>query len=135
MGAASLLRRSPGCGVDGCSTRAHAFGQRRSLLVRCGRSRTRTRRCSTPFCRNRASWWLVSLDKPTRPPQTSRSRAAAEELASRSHHLLLLTAAPHRGKEHFSRGLCHLLDAELSPWDPDEDRYDASLRPSRLSFL
>jgi hypothetical protein len=47
----------------------------------------------------------------------------------------LLTATPHRGKEHFFRGFFHLLDAELYPWDPDEDRYDATLRPSRLSFL
>ena len=35
----------------------------------------------------------------------------------------------------FLPGLCHLLDPELYPWDPDDDRYDASLRPGRLSFL
>ncbi len=83
----------------------------------------------------RASWSLAVFDEAHRLTPTSRYLAAAEELASRSHHLLLLTATPHRGKEHFFRGLCHLLDAELYPWDPDEDRYDASLRPSRLSFL
>jgi SNF2 family DNA or RNA helicase len=83
----------------------------------------------------RSSWSLAVFDEAHRLTPTSRYLAAAEELASRSHHLLLLTATPHRGKEHFFRGLCHLLDAELYPWDPDEDRYDAALRPSRLSFL
>jgi superfamily II DNA or RNA helicase len=83
----------------------------------------------------RASWSLAVFDEAHRLTPTSRYLGAAEELASRSHHLLLLTATPHRGKEHFFRGLCHLLDAELYPWDPDEDHYDAALRPSRLSFL
>ena len=83
----------------------------------------------------RSSWSLAVFDEAHRLTPTSRYLAAAQELASRSHHLLLLTATPHRGKEHFFRGLCHLLDAELYPWDPDEDRYDAALRPSRLSFL
>ena len=83
----------------------------------------------------RASWSLAVIDEAHRLTPTSRYLAAAEELASRSHHLVLLTATPHRGKEHFFRGLCHVLDPELYPWDPDSDRYDASLRPSKLSFL
>jgi superfamily II DNA or RNA helicase len=83
----------------------------------------------------RASWSLAVFDEAHRLTPTSRYLTAAAELASRSHHLLLLTATPHRGKEHFFRGLCHLLDPELYPWDPDDDRYDTSLRPSRLTFL
>jgi superfamily II DNA or RNA helicase len=74
----------------------------------------------------RASWSLAVFDEAHRLTPTSRYLAAAEELAARSHHLLLLTATPHRGKEHFFRGLCHILD---------NDRYDSSLRPSRLTFL
>ena len=83
----------------------------------------------------RASWSLAVFDEAHRLTPTSRYLAAAAELASRSHHLLLLTATPHRGKEHFFRGLCHLLDPELYPWDPDDDSYDAPLKPSRLTFL
>lgn len=83
----------------------------------------------------RASWSLAVFDEAHRLTPTSRYLAAAEELAGRSHHLLLLTATPHRGKEHFFRGLCHLLDPELYPWDPEVDNYDAALYPSRLTFL
>jgi SNF2 family DNA or RNA helicase len=84
---------------------------------------------------NRASWSLAVFDEAHRLTPTSRYLAAAQELAVRSHHLILLTATPHRGKEHFFRGLCHILDPEMYPWDPDNDRYDTSLRPSRLTFL
>ena len=83
----------------------------------------------------RASWSLAVFDEAHRLTPTSRYLTAAEELAARSHHLLLLTATPHRGKEHFFRGLCHVLDAELYPWDQSNDRYESYLRPSRLSFL
>jgi SNF2 family DNA or RNA helicase len=83
----------------------------------------------------RASWSLAVFDEAHRLTPTSRYLAAAKELAARSHHLLLLTATPHRGKEHFFRGLCNLLDAELYPWEPEDDHYDDALRPSRLSFL
>lgn len=84
---------------------------------------------------SRASWSLAVFDEAHRLTPTSRYLAAAQELAARSHHLLLLTATPHRGKEHFFRGLCNLLDAALYPWSPDVEFYDARLRPSRMSFL
>jgi superfamily II DNA or RNA helicase len=83
---------------------------------------------------SRASWSLVVFDEAHRLTPTSRYLAAAQELAAKSHHLLLLTATPHRGKEHFFRGLCNLLDPTLYPWRPDDDS-DGRLRPSRLSFL
>ena len=84
---------------------------------------------------SRASWSLAVFDEAHRLTPTSRYLAAAEELAMRSHHLLLLTATPHRGKEHFFRGLCHLLDPEMYPWAPAESSYETRLKPSRLSFL
>ena len=84
---------------------------------------------------SRASWSLAVFDEAHRLTPTSRYLAAAQELASRTHHLLLLTATPHRGKEHFFRGLCNLLDPTLYPWDPDQSDYEGSLRPSRLTFL
>ncbi len=84
---------------------------------------------------SRASWSLAVFDEAHRLTPTSRYLGAAQELASRTHHLLLLTATPHRGKEHFFRGLCNLLDPQLYPWAPDHDSYDSVLRPSRLSFL
>lgn len=84
---------------------------------------------------SRKSWSLVVFDEAHRLTPTSRYLTAAQELGVRSHHLLLLTATPHRGKEHFFRGLCNLLDPTLYPWSIDSDHYDARLRPSRLSFL
>ncbi|MBM1169934.1 helicase-related protein [Microvirga arabica] len=84
---------------------------------------------------SRASWSLAVFDEAHRLTPTSRYLTAAQELAARTHHLLLLTATPHRGKEHFFRGLCNLLDPAMYPWEPDEDQYTGRLKPSRLSFL
>ncbi len=84
---------------------------------------------------SRVSWSLSVFDEAHRLTPTSRYLAAAQELAGRSHHLLLLTATPHRGKEHFFRGLCNLLDPTLYPWDAGSEDYDSRLKPSRLSFL
>lgn len=84
---------------------------------------------------SRKSWSLVVFDEAHRLTPTARYLASAQDLAVRSHHLLLLTATPHRGKEHFFRGLCNLLDPAMYPWNPESDRYDGRLRPSRLSFL
>ncbi|MDQ6893721.1 MAG: DUF3883 domain-containing protein [Acidobacteriota bacterium] len=84
---------------------------------------------------SRASWSLAVFDEAHRLTPTSQYLAAAQDLAAKSHHLLLLTATPHRGKEHFFRGLCNVLDPTLYPWDPDAENYDARLKPSRLSFL
>jgi superfamily II DNA or RNA helicase len=85
----------------------------------------------------RASWSLAVFDEAHRLTPTSRYLSSAQELAVRCHHLLLLTATPHRGKEHFFRGLCNLLDSELYSWNADanEDDYSDHLRPSKLSFL
>lgn len=83
----------------------------------------------------RASWSLAVFDEAHRLTPTSRYLAAAQDLAARTHHLLLLTATPHRGKDHFFRGLCNLLDGELYPWDATEETYGKPLRPSKLSFL
>lgn len=82
-----------------------------------------------------ASWSLAVFDEAHRLTPSSRYLAAAQELAARTHHLLLLTATPHRGKEHYFRGLCNLLDPALYPWDADTDTYEGVLRPSRMSFL
>ncbi|MFW6186530.1 MAG: helicase-related protein, partial [Actinomycetota bacterium] len=83
----------------------------------------------------RASWSLTVFDEAHRLTPTSQYLTAARELSVRTHHLLLLTATPHRGKEHFFRGLLNLLDPTLYPWDPRQTDYDSALRPSTLSFL
>jgi superfamily II DNA or RNA helicase len=83
----------------------------------------------------RASWSLAVFDEAHRLTPTSQYLGAAAELANRSHHLLLLTATPHRGKEHFFRGLLNLLDPTIYPWDPRQTDYETALRPSTLSFL
>ncbi|BCJ61556.1 helicase [Micromonospora endophytica] len=84
---------------------------------------------------SRASWSLAVFDEAHRLTPTSQYLTAARELAARTHHLLLLTATPHRGKEHFFRGLLNLLDPTLYPWDPRQTEYETALRPSTLSFL
>ncbi len=83
----------------------------------------------------RASWSLAVFDEAHRLTPTSQYLGAARELANRTHHLMLLTATPHRGKEQFFRGLLNLLDPTLYPWDSRETEYDTALRPSTLSFL
>jgi superfamily II DNA or RNA helicase len=83
----------------------------------------------------RTSWSLTVFDEAHRLTPTSQYLTAAREVSARTHHLLLLTATPHRGKEHFFRGLLNLLDPTLYPWDPQQTDYDAALRPSTLSFL
>jgi hypothetical protein len=67
---------------------------------------------------------------------TSQYLGAAAQLAELSHHLLLLTATPHRGKEHFFRALLHLLDPAVYTWDDAvKDYADMVLRPGRDNFL
>jgi superfamily II DNA or RNA helicase len=83
----------------------------------------------------RASWSLAVFDEAHRLTPTSQYLGAARELAHRSHHLLLLTATPHRGKEHYFRGLLNLLDPMLYPWDARQSEYETTSRPSTLSFL
>jgi superfamily II DNA or RNA helicase len=83
----------------------------------------------------RASWSLAVFDEAHRLTPTSRYLASAQELGANSHHLLLLTATPHRGKEHFFRGLCNLLDPALYPWTIEGDEDSVRLKPSKLSFL
>lgn len=84
---------------------------------------------------DRASWSLVIFDEAHRLTPTSQYLAAAQQVANRTHHLLLLTATPHRGKEHYFRALMNLLDPMLYPWDPRQTEYDTVLVPSKLSFL
>ncbi|MEU4094894.1 helicase-related protein [Streptomyces sp. NPDC026673] len=84
---------------------------------------------------SRSSWSLVVFDEAHRLTPTSQFLAAARQAADCSHHLLLMTATPHRGKEHYFRGLMNLLDPTLYPWDPRTNDYDTSLVPSKLSFL
>jgi superfamily II DNA or RNA helicase len=83
----------------------------------------------------KASWSLAVFDEAHRLTPTSQYLVAARELASRSHHLLLLTATPHRGKEHYFRALLNLLDPQLYQWDRRTTEYEHPLRPSALSFL
>lgn len=83
----------------------------------------------------RASWSLAIFDEAHRLTPTSQYLAAARELAGKAHHLVLLTATPHRGKEYYFRGLMNLLDPTFYPWDPRQKEYDTALIPSKLSFL
>jgi superfamily II DNA or RNA helicase len=83
-----------------------------------------------------ASWSLAVFDEAHRLTPTSQYLGAARQLADVTHHLLLLTATPHRGKEHFFRALLNLLDPALYPWDESTKDYGGQvLRPGRDNFL
>lgn len=82
-----------------------------------------------------SSWSLAIFDEAHRLTPTSQFLAAARQVGDCSHHLLLMTATPHRGKEHYFRGLMNLLDPTLYPWDPRKTDYETALVPSKLSFL
>ncbi|WP_406300279.1 DUF3883 domain-containing protein [Embleya sp. NBC_00888] len=84
---------------------------------------------------SRASWSLAVFDEAHRLTPTSQYLGAARQLSDATHHLLLLTATPHRGKEHFFRALLHLLDPAIYPWDESAKDYDSVLRPGRDNFL
>jgi superfamily II DNA or RNA helicase len=82
-----------------------------------------------------ASWSLVVFDEAHRLTPTSQYLTAARQVADRTNHLLLMTATPHRGKEHYFRALMNLLDPLMYPWSPSDREYEDALVPSRLSFL
>jgi superfamily II DNA or RNA helicase len=83
-----------------------------------------------------ASWSLSVVDEAHRLTPTSQYLGAAQQLAKNTHHLLLLTATPHRGKENFFRALLNLLDPALYPWaESQQSASGTPLRPSSLSFL
>ena len=65
----------------------------------------------------------------TASPRPRSTWVPRRELANRSHHLLLLTATPHRGKEHFFRGLLNLLDPTHLPVGPPAGRLRDSAAP------
>jgi hypothetical protein len=93
-------------------------------------------RCPAQDRRQPASWSLAVFDKAHRLTPTSQYLGAARQLGDRTHHLLLLTVTPHRGKEHFFRALLHLLDPAIYPWDESAKDYGGTpLRPGRDNFL
>ncbi len=83
-----------------------------------------------------ASWSLMVVDEAHRLTPTSKYLDAARQVAAVGHHLLLLTATPHRGNEHFFRALANLLEPALYPWAPEDTDYGGTaLQPSELHFL
>lgn len=86
---------------------------------------------------SQASWSLVVFDEAHRLTPTSQFLGAARRVADRAHHLLLLTATPHRGKEWYFQSLLNLLDPEMYPITaaPGDTDPDHRLRPAEVSFL
>ena len=84
-----------------------------------------------------ASWSLLVFDEAHRLTPTSSYLDAAWQAARRAHHLLLLTATPHRGKEWFFRHLLHLLDPQVYA-EPDKRQAEQEagrLTPGQVHFL
>lgn len=84
-----------------------------------------------------ASWSLTIFDEAHRLTPTSQYLSAAKQVAAVTHHLLLLTATPHRGKEWYFQCLLNLLEPELYPVaaGPGDDSTDKRMRPGQLHFL
>lgn len=83
------------------------------------------------------SWSVVVFDEAHRLTPTSQYLGAAKQVAAAAHHLLLLTATPHRGKEWYFQSLLNLLDADLYPVTAKPGNNDPGhrLRPGQLHFL
>lgn len=83
------------------------------------------------------SWSLVVFDEAHRLTPTSQYLGAARRVADCTHHLLLLTATPHRGKEWYFQSLLNLLDPDMYPVTAREgdDDPEHRLRPGQLHFL
>lgn len=84
---------------------------------------------------SRSSWSLAVFDEAHRLTPTSQYLGAARQLGERAHHLLLLTATPHRGKEHFFRALLNLLDPVLYEWAERQAAPAEPMRPASTNFL
>lgn len=84
-----------------------------------------------------ASWSLLVFDEAHRLTPTSDYLGAAREAAKRTHHLLLLTATPHRGKELLFRHLLHLIDPQVyrMPDGKEAEADSGYLRPGKINFL
>ena len=84
-----------------------------------------------------ASWSLVVFDEAHRLTPTSQYLGAAREVARATHHLLLLTATPHRGKEWYFQSLLNLLAPGQYPVSagPGETDPDRRMRPGKMHFL
>jgi superfamily II DNA or RNA helicase len=84
-----------------------------------------------------ASWSLVVFDEAHRLTPTSQYLGAAREVARATHHLLLLTATPHRGKEWYFQALLNLIAPGQYPITagPGETNPERQTRPGKLHFL
>ncbi len=84
-----------------------------------------------------ASWSLAIFDEAHRLTPTSQFLGAARQVAKVSHHLLLLTATPHRGKEHFFQCLLNILDEDLYPVTAKlgDNEPAHRVQPAALHFL
>jgi superfamily II DNA or RNA helicase len=83
------------------------------------------------------TWSLVVFDEAHRLTPTSQYLGAAQRVADVAHHLLLLTATPHRGKEWYFQSLLNLLEADLYPVTagPGDNGPEHRRRPGQLHFL
>jgi len=84
-----------------------------------------------------ASWSLVIFDEAHRLTPTSQYLGAARQVARVTHHLLMLTATPHRGKEWYFQCLLNVLDPDMYPVTagPADTEPERRLRPAQLHFL
>jgi superfamily II DNA or RNA helicase len=84
-----------------------------------------------------ASWSLAIFDEAHRLTPTSQYLGAAQRVAQVSHHLLMLTATPHRGKEWYFQCLLNTLDPGQYPVTTGAGDTEPThrLKPGKMNFL
>ena len=82
-----------------------------------------------------AGWDAVIFDEAHRLTPTAQSLYRVGKLLSRAPRALLMTATPHRGKEHLFRALLHLVDPDIYPEPNPQEAETRLMKPGRIHFL
>lgn len=84
---------------------------------------------------DRAGWDAIVIDEAHRMTLSAQAYYHLGRLMSRGPRVLLMTATPHRGKEHLFRALLHLVDPTVFPSVEEGDAAGRQLKPGSVHFL
>ena len=84
---------------------------------------------------DRAGWDAVVIDEAHRMTLSAQTFYQLGRLMSTAPRVLLMTATPHRGKEHLFRALLHLVDPDVFPAVDESETTGRQLRPGSVHFL
>ena len=84
---------------------------------------------------DRAGWDAVVIDEAHRMTLSAQTFYQLGRLMSTAPRVLLMTATPHRGKEHLFRGLLHLVDPDVFPAVDESETTGRQLQTGSVHFL